>query len=662
MRAGRLAMVVAVGLFLLPATAHADTLTVTKTADTNDLTCDADCSLREAVGDSAAGDTVIVPASGSDYALTMGEILIPHPLTIDGASAATSAVNASGTSRVFHLTAGVTATGTVTFSDLTIENGNTTTYPGGAGIKVDSGSDLLSLVNAVVTGNTATLTAGVNSEAGGGGIHSLATPGVTLTNSSVTGNDASVDTTDGCCHGGAGIFTSGGPLTITDSHVDGNDLVLTGLGADGGLGCCGGGGGLMQDANANTTLTRSTVDGNTVTASLADCCWGGGGIFVAFINPAFTTTLVDTTVNSNTATVNGPAPTTMADNHCCSGGGGIFAGTGLNMTGGEVDDNTATVNAGDCCHGGAGIKAEVTKKAVSLTGVSLTNNTLGGTTSGGSGGGGGFAAFHNEAGELPIATRFQMTDSLVSGNQSNFTGGTSDGGGGLNLQIPDAARITNSTISGNSTTTPGATQGGGGIYAGGEPLTLANVTIAGNSAPSGAGGGVFTPEADVQSRNSLMGLNTASTGADCLAVGTGSFTTLGYNLEGAPGSCGFAGTGDQVVAEASLGLAGLAANGGPTLTRALLTGSPAINAGNPAGCLTAAGGALSTDQRGLTRPSGGRCDIGAFEVQEAAAPGPQTPTTPPVTACKKKKKKKKKKKRSASSAKKKKKKKKKKCR
>jgi cysteine-rich repeat protein len=68
----------------------------------------------------------------------------------------------------------------------------------------------------------------------------------------------------------------------------------------------------------------------------------------------------------------------------------------------------------------------------------------------------------------------------------------------------------------------------------------------------------------------------------------------------------------------------LAGNGGPTQTRALLTNSTAIDLANPAGCFANDannGIVLSTDQRGLTRPTDGdgdssiRCDIGAFEVQ-----------------------------------------------
>ena len=58
----------------------------------------------------------------------------------------------------------------------------------------------------------------------------------------------------------------------------------------------------------------------------------------------------------------------------------------------------------------------------------------------------------------------------------------------------------------------------------------------------------------------------------------------------------------------------LADNGGSTETHALLTGGPAIDAGNPAGCTDEAGMPLLTDQRGEPRPFGPACDIGAFEA------------------------------------------------
>jgi hypothetical protein len=66
----------------------------------------------------------------------------------------------------------------------------------------------------------------------------------------------------------------------------------------------------------------------------------------------------------------------------------------------------------------------------------------------------------------------------------------------------------------------------------------------------------------------------------------------------------FAGASDLVVADAGLGP--LADNGGPTLTHALLAGSPAIDAADDGIC-------PATDQRGVTRPQGAACDVGAYE-------------------------------------------------
>jgi len=60
-------------------------------------------------------------------------------------------------------------------------------------------------------------------------------------------------------------------------------------------------------------------------------------------------------------------------------------------------------------------------------------------------------------------------------------------------------------------------------------------------------------------------------------------------------------------------LGSLADNGGPTQTFALLTGSSAINAGDSTTCV--ASPVSNLDQRGVTRPQGAQCDIGAYEYQ-----------------------------------------------
>jgi hypothetical protein len=99
-----------------------------------------------------------------------------------------------------------------------------------------------------------------------------------------------------------------------------------------------------------------------------------------------------------------------------------------------------------------------------------------------------------------------------------------------------------------------------------------------------------------------------STGTNC----TGTISeTSGYNLDSGT-SCGFTISTDINGTEPLLGA--LAANGGPTMTRALLSGSPAIDHGG-----TSSVGCPATDQRGSGRPDeagdDGVCDIGAYESQ-----------------------------------------------
>jgi len=93
----------------------------------------------------------------------------------------------------------------------------------------------------------------------------------------------------------------------------------------------------------------------------------------------------------------------------------------------------------------------------------------------------------------------------------------------------------------------------------------------------------------------------------------------GYNLD-SDGTCGFSHPTDLSGVDPMLGP--LQDNGGPTPTHALLPGSPAINAIPVEDCTYDDDGdpgtpevPLTTDQRGVRRPQGGRCDIGAYERQ-----------------------------------------------
>jgi hypothetical protein len=191
--------------------------------------------------------------------------------------------------------------------------------------------------------------------------------------------------------------------------------------------------------------------------------------------------------------------------------------------------------------------------------------------------------------------------------------------------------LTNTTISGNSTNGDG-----GGLAAFDAALvTLTNVTVANNTADAdasgtGNGGGTFIDtSAPIQFRNTIVASNIDGGGQapDCGTAGGGSLTRLGYVLLRNQSGCTLGGVGDdatgfQTGVDPLLGP--LAANGGPTQTMALLAGSPAIDAIPVASC------AVGTDQRGVSRPQGSGCDIGAFELQPQSAD-----TTPPQTTIRK---------------------------
>jgi len=128
-----LIMLVGAAVVLLWGTGHivrADILTVTKTDDTLDGACDADCSLREAITVASAGDTIDIP-SGT-YTLTLGsELLINKDLTLTGAEAGSTIIQAAShlvlaDFRVLSITSGAVA-----ISGVTIQHGNPRDDEGG---------------------------------------------------------------------------------------------------------------------------------------------------------------------------------------------------------------------------------------------------------------------------------------------------------------------------------------------------------------------------------------------------------------------------------------------------------------------------------------------------------------------------------------------------
>ena len=239
-----------------------------------------------------------------------------------------------------------------------------------------------------------------------------------------------------------------------------------------------------------------------------------------------------------------------------------------------------------------------------------------------------------------------MDGSTIHGNRTangDSCGGShafaGDGGHGAGVYNANTLGLNNSTVSGNITGDGGASMGGpgdggdgGGMYNAGT-LIVDNGTISGNIAGHGGnviyqgsagdggdGGGMYNAgtlttdngaiaiAVTIEVRNTILaGNSSAHAGPDC----SGILTSVGYNLVQAVSGCTIAGnTTGNIVGMDPL-LHPLADNGGPTWTHALAPGSLAVDAGS---CTGIDGAAITVDQRGIGRPQGVTCDVGAYEA------------------------------------------------
>src|SRR6266478_9932438 len=276
-------------------------------------------------------------------------------------------------------------------------------------------------------------------------------------------------------------------------------------------------------------------------------------------------------------------------------GTGVPSGGGISNTGtmiinaGTVQSNMGYWSAGGIYNTGM----------LTITGSTISDNQTGDTGHFGSIGGGIF-----NDGTMTIQ------DSTISGNRATLGGNLQGGeGGGIS---GNNNTITNSTITGNSALHGGGLAGGGNI---------AHTTFSNNSAIYQDGGALYLTS-PLELGNTI--LKAGVSGANIFNNG-GSLITHGYNVCSDNGSGLLNGPGDQINTDPMLGP--LQNNGGPTLTYALLPGSPAIDAGDPNFAPPP-----DYDQRGpgFVRVFNGRIDVGSFEVQPTPTP---TPTlTPTATA------------------------------
>jgi beta-glucanase (GH16 family) len=304
-----------------------------------------------------------------------------------------------------------------------------------------------------------------------------------------------------------------------------------------------------------------TIDGTNAPALTVS----GGGMDRVFI--------IDASATANISDL------IIADGYGWQLAGGILNNGTLTLDQATVTGNTMATDAGDFWQGGGGIY-NGEGATLNLIDSSVVNNTAGWS-------GGGVYSFFN--------TTTTIVRSTISGNLSNDVGG--------GIRMLGNAEILNSTLSGNQSTG----WYGGAIFHTDGVMDIVNSTIVDNIGPDWAPSAIFVgtfsdASATMNLTNSIVANNqwvgcfVGYFGPGAVALNSG-----GHNVA-SDDTCNLVAVGDQPNTDPLVGA--LVDNGGPTLTHALLAGSPAIDAGDNAVC-------PATDQRGVLRDTA--CDVGSFE-------------------------------------------------
>ena len=333
------------------------------------------------------------------------------------------------------------------------------------------------------------------------------------------------------------------------------------------------------DGTCGLTVRDSTLTDNQSSA--------GGAI--ANLCDSSTITITNSTLSYNRATR----------------GGAIFIPTGEELVSALViDQSRLTDNQAQEEGGAIFLRAGDAGTDATISNSTIANNRVI------SGTGGGLSIVTNSE---PAITEVLLRNVALVNNSAS-------GGGGLQIFSRGATIVTvaNSTISYNRA----ESQRGGGIQIQGAlefdttDVKLVNSTVASNTAPSA--GGIAKLDGLITLSNTLV---VGNSNGDCqwdASPGLPNRVVSGGNNLDSDGSClpdGVRQSSDIPTGNANLGP--LDDNGGPTLTHVLLPGSQAIDAGNDAVCMAAP--INGVDQRGVTRPQGTHCDIGAYERPDAVA-------------------------------------------
>jgi hypothetical protein len=336
------------------------------------------------------------------------------------------------------------------------------------------------------------------------------------------------------------------------------------------------GGGVLNDA-AKLTLSDDVIAGNLADADAAGTGGNGGIAQGGGVDNGGAGTLVveDSEITDNHATAVG-APNKF---------GGIADGGGIDTGGTQtIEGSTFSANTADA-RGGAG-------------------------QSGGNGHGGGLEVDGVGPTSL-VSSTFDDNVADASAGVGSNGGGIAEGGGAFMLTNAPAMSAANVTFTDNvaRSTAGGIVEAGGLSFGSNNPVvTLTNATLSANTATGSGdaeGGDAALGDSNTIVENTIVSAGTSGSGFENCS---GKPRSAGHNIDSLD-QCNFHSSGDQVNIDPFLGP--LSDNGGPVATMALMPGSRAIDAGTNSGC-------PATDARGVIRPAGGTCDIGAFEVPTPA--------------------------------------------
>ncbi len=349
-------------------------------------------SITAAIAAASNGDTILIAGGGGPY---LERLTINKSLNLIGDSAATTIIDGGGLGQVIR----ITATVTVTLTNLTIRNGQSAggsqVDHWGGGIHADHAT--LTLNNSVVTGN----------HSGGGG---------------------------GCCgEGGGGIYVGHGALTLNHTLVTSN---TTGTPSDNSIGGSqggpgGDGGGIYNDLS-RLTLNFSLISHNaTGRGSHGDTRGGSGGYGGGLITVEGSVTLNNSAILDNASGDGGSSGVTGGDGGL---GGGIFnQASALTVTRSTIGNNvTGAGGAGGATNGASGSGAGLyvrgpyapAPRAIIINSSTLSGNATGRGLANGFGGDGG-GLFANNQNTITITNSTLawniIDDDKVGGGIANIT-------------------------------------------------------------------------------------------------------------------------------------------------------------------------------------------------------------------------------------------------